>query len=116
MKYNNIITHTSNGKPVKRNKMKDLNPDYRPEEQYLCFKEAGQYGVYIYSILKHKMGMDKFQFGSYRNHYVVSNREWKRYGTRQRKNEALEDLAEAGLLEIVEAAPGKNKKVRLLFE
>ena len=42
-------------------------------------------------------------------------REWKRYGTRQRKNEALEDLAEAGLLEIVEAAPGKNKKVRLNF-
>ncbi len=99
--------------------MKDFIPDYRPEEQYLCFKEAGQYGVYIYSILKHKMGMDKFQFGSYRNHYVVSNREWKRYGTRQRKNEALEDLAEAGLLEIVEAAAKsacKHLMIKMLIE
>ena len=36
--------------------------------------------------------------------------------TRQRKNEAIEDLEAAGLLEILEAAPGKNKKVRLNFK
>jgi hypothetical protein len=35
--------------------------------------------------------------------------------TRQRKNEAIDDLAEAGYLTIVEAKLGKNKKVRLNF-
>jgi hypothetical protein len=115
MKYNNIITHTSNGKPIARDKKKDFIQNYRPEEAYLCFKSAGQYGLIIYNILKWKMGMDKSRFGSEKDSYVVSNKETRRWMTRQRKNEAIEDLAEAGLLVIVEAAPGKNKKVRLRF-
>ena len=56
------------------------------------------------------MGMDKFQFGSAKDSYVVSNKETKRWMTRQRKNEAIDDLAEAGYLTIVEAKLGKNKK------
>ena len=38
--------------------------------------------------------MDKFQFGSAKDLYVVSNKETKRWMTRQRKNEAIDDLAE----------------------
>ena len=116
MKYNNIITHSRSGKLIAaRDKKKDFIADYRPEESFLCYKAAGQFGLIIYNILKWKMGMDKFQFGSAKDSYVVSNKETKRWMTRQRKNEAIDDLAEAGYLTIVEAKLGKNKKVRLNF-
>ena len=45
---NNIITHLSNGKPVARDKNKDFIANYRPEEEFLCWKAAGGYGVIIY--------------------------------------------------------------------
>ena len=116
MKYNNIITHSRSGKPIAaRDKKKDFIADYRPEESFLCYKAAGQFGLIIYNILKWIMGMDKLQFGSAKVSYVVSNIETKRWMTRQRKNEAIDDLAEAGYLTIVEAKLGKNKKVRLNF-
>ena len=113
---NNIITHLSNGKPVARDKNKDFIANYRPEEEFLCWKADGGYGVIIYSILKHRMGMDKFQYGSEKEYYTIPNNVVRRYMSRQRKNEAIEDLEAAGLLEILEAAPGKNKKVRLNFK
>ena len=62
------------------------------------------------------MGMDKFQYGREKEYYTIPNNVVRRYMTRQRKNEAIEDLEAAGLLEILEAAPGKNKKVRLNFK
>ena len=37
---NNIITHLSNGKPVARDKNKDFIANYRPEEEFLCWKAA----------------------------------------------------------------------------
>ena len=59
MKYNNIITHSRSGKPIAaRDKKKDFIADYRPEESFLCYKAAGQFGLIIYNILKWKMGME----------------------------------------------------------
>ena len=56
MKYNNIITHSRSGKPIAaRHKKKDFIADYRPEERFLCYKAAGQFGLIIYNILKWKM-------------------------------------------------------------
>ena len=65
---------------------------------------------------KTQNGNDKFQYGREKEYYTIPNNVVRRYMSRQRKNEAIEDLEAAGLLEILEAAPGKNKKVRLLFE
>ena len=68
----------------------------------------------------HKIGVKVilhcFQYGREKEYYTIPNNVVRRYMSRQRKNEAIEDLEAAGLLEILEAAPGKNKKVRLNFK
>ena len=56
------------------------------------------------------MGMDKFKYGSEKEYYTIPNNVVRRYMSRQRKNEAIEDLEAAGLLEILKQLRVKIKK------
>ena len=121
-KYNNNINNTIPIKvPLKvappRDKSKDFVQDYYMMSSALCCKVAGKVGIYIYSYLKWRKGMDKKYPERANAYYPIPNVQSHDWGDirRQRKNEAIEKMLKAELIS-VKKEKGKSTKVRLLIK
>jgi len=116
--YNNIITHTRGGKEIgPRDKSEDFVQDYYMMSTALCCKVAGKVGIYIYTYLKWRKGMDKKYPERANAYYPIPNVQSHDWGDirRQRKNEAIEKMLKAELIS-VKKEKGKSTKVRLLLK
>jgi len=116
--YNNILTHTKDGKQIApRDKSKDFVQDFYMMSSALCCKAAGKVGMYIYTYLKWRMGMDKKYPGREKAYYPIPNIQSHDWGEirRQRKNEAIQKMLKAELI-AVKKEKGKSTKVRLLVK
>ena len=122
-KYNNnTINNTIPIKvPLKvappRDKSKDFVQDYYMMSTAMCCKVAGKVGIYIYSYLKWRKGMDKKYPERANAYYPIPNVQSHDWGDirRQRKNEAIEKMLKAELIS-VKKEKGKSTKVRLLIK
>jgi len=124
IKYNNN-NNINNTIPIKvplkvappRDKSKDFVQDYYMMSTALCYKSAKGVGVYIYSYLKWRKGMDKKYPGRENAYYPIPNVQTHDWGiiSRQRKNEAIQKMLAAGLI-AVKKEKGKSTKVRLLIK
>ena len=83
----------------------------------MCCKVAGKVGIYIYSYLKWRKGMDKKYPERANAYYPIPNVQSHDWGDirRQRKNEAIEKMLKAELIS-VKKEKGKSTKVRLLIK
>ena len=122
-KYNN--NNNNNTIPIKvplkvappRDKSKDFVQDYYMMSTAMCCKVAGKVGIYIYSYLKWRKGMDKKYPERANAYYPIPNVQSHDWGDirRQRKNEAIEKMLKAELIS-VKKEKGKSTKVRLLIK
>ena len=122
-KYNN--NNINNTIPIKvplkvsppRDKSKDFVQDYYMMSTAMCCKVAGKVGIYIYSYLKWRKGMDKKYPERANAYYPIPNVQSHDWGDirRQRKNEAIEKMLKAELIS-VKKEKGKSTKVRLLIK
>ena len=122
-KYNN--NNINNNIPIEvplkvappRDKSKDFVQDYYMMSTAMCCKVAGKVGIYIYSYLKWRKGMDKKYPGREKAYYPIPNTQSHDWGDirRQRKNEAIEKMLKAELIS-VKKEKGKSTKVRLLLK
>ena len=123
-KYNNN-NNINNTIPIKvplkvtppRDKSKDFVQDYYMMSTAMCCKVAGKVGIYIYSYLKWRKGMDKKYPERANAYYPIPNVQSHDWGDirRQRKNEAIEKMLKAELIS-VKKEKGKSTKVRLLIK
>ena len=123
-KYNNN-NNINNTIPIKvplkvappRDKSKDFVQDYYMMSTAMCCKVAGKVGIYIYSYLKWRKGMDKKYPERANAYYPIPNVQSHDWGDirRQRKNEAIEKMLKAELI-AVKKEKGKSTKVRLLVK
>ena len=83
----------------------------------LCCKVAGKVGIYIYTYLKWRKGMDKKYPERANAYYPIPNVQSHDWGDirRQRKNEAIQKMLKAELIS-VKKEKGKSTKVRLLIK
>tara|TARA_E500000178_G_scaffold343576_1_gene390566 strand:- start:116 stop:538 length:423 start_codon:yes stop_codon:yes gene_type:complete len=124
-KYNNNNNNINNTIPIKvplkvappRDKSKDFVQDYYMMSTAMCCKVAGKVGIYIYSYLKWRKGMDKKYPERANAYYPIPNVQSHDWGDirRQRKNEAIEKMLKAELIS-VKKEKGKSTKVRLLIK
>jgi hypothetical protein len=124
-KYNNNNNNINNTIPIKvplkvappRDKSKDFVQDYYMMSTAMCCKVAGKVGIYIYSYLKWRKGMDKKYPERANTYYPIPNVQSHDWGDirRQRKNEAIEKMLKAELIS-VKKEKGKSTKVRLLIK
>ena len=123
-KYNNNNINNNNipiEVPLKvappRDKSKDFVQDYYMMSTAMCCKVAGKVGIYIYSYLKWRKGMDKKYPERANAYYPIPNVQSHDWGDirRQRKNEAIEKMLKAELIS-VKKEKGKSTKVRLLVK
>ena len=122
-KYNN--NNINNNIPIEvplkvappRDKSKDFVQDYYMMSTAMCCKVAGKVGIYIYSYLKWRKGMDKKSPERANAYYPIPNVQSHDWGDirRQRKNEAIEKMLKAELIS-VKKEKGKSTKVRLLIK
>ena len=122
-KYNN--NNINNNIPIEvplkvappRDKSKDFVQDYYMMSTAMCCKVAGKVGIYIYSYLKWRKGMDKKYPERANAYYPIPNVQSHDLGDirRQRKNEAIEKMLKAELIS-VKKEKGKSTKVRLLIK
>jgi len=122
-KYNN--NNINNTIPIKvplkvkppRDKSEDFVQDYYMMSTAMCCKVAGKVGIYIYSYLKWRKGMDKKYPERANAYYPIPNVQSHDWGDirRQRKNEAIEKMLKAELIS-VKKEKGKSTKVRLLIK
>ena len=122
-KYNN--NNINNNIPIEvplkvappRDKSKDFVQDYYMMSTAMCCKVAGKVGIYIYSYLKWRKGMDKKYPERANAYYPIPNVQSPDWGDirRQRKNEAIEKMLKAELIS-VKKEKGKSTKVRLLIK
>jgi len=123
-KYNNN-NNINNTIPIKvplkvappRDKSKDFVQDYYMMSTAMCCKVAGKVGIYIYSYLKWRKGMDKKYPERANAYYPIPNVQSHDWGDirRQRKNEAIQKMLKAELIS-VKKEKGKSTKVRLLIK
>jgi hypothetical protein len=124
IKYNNN-NNINNTIPIKvplkvappRDKSKDFVQDYYMMSTAMCCKVAGKVGIYIYSYLKWRKGMDKKYPERANAYYPIPNVQSHDWGDirRQRKNEAIQKMLKAELIS-VKKEKGKSTKVRLLIK
>jgi len=122
-KYNN--NNINNNIPIEvplkvappRDKSKDFVQDYYMMSTAMCCKVAGKVGIYIYSYLKWRKGMDKKYPERANAYYPIPNVQSHDWGDirRQRKNEAIQKMLKAELIS-VKKEKGKSTKVRLLIK
>jgi len=122
---NNKYNNSNNNIPIEvpldiappRDKQKDFVQDYYMMSSALCCKVAGKVGIYIYSYLKWRKGMDKKYPERANAYYPIPNVQSHDWGDirRQRKNEAIEKMLKAELIS-VKKEKGKSTKVRLLIK
>jgi len=122
-KYNN--NNINNNIPIEvplkvappRDKSKDFVQDYYMMSSAMCCKVAGKVGIYIYSYLKWRKGMDKKYPERANAYYPIPNVQSHDWGDirRQRKNEAIGKMFEGELI-AVKKEKGKSTKVRLLIK
>jgi len=122
-KYNN--NNINNNIPIEvplkiappRDKSKDFVQDYYMMSTAMCCKDAGKVGIYIYSYLKWRKGMDKKYPERANAYYPIPNVQSHDWGDirRQRKNEAIQKMLKAELIS-VKKEKGKSTKVRLLIK
>ena len=122
-KYNN--NNINNNIPIKvplkvappRDKSKDFVQEYYMMSTAMCCKVAGKVGIYIYSYLKWRKGMDKKYPERANAYYPIPNVQSHDWGDirRQRKNEAIQKMLKAELIS-VKKEKGKSTKVRLLIK
>ena len=122
---NNKYNNSNNNIPIEvpldiappRDKQKDFVQDYYMMSSALCCKVAGKVGIYIYTYLKWRKGMDKKYPGREKAYYPIPNTQTHDWGmiSRQRKNEAIQKMLAAGLI-AVKKEKGKSTKVRLLIK
>ena len=122
---NNKYNNSNNNIPIEvpldiappRDKQKDFVQDYYMMSSALCCKVAGKVGIYIYSYLKWRKGMDKKYPERAKAYYPIPNTQSRDWGDirRQRKNEAIEKMLKAELIS-VKKEKGKSTKVRLLIK
>jgi hypothetical protein len=122
-KYNN--NNINNNIPIEvplkvappRDKSKDFVQDYYMMSTAMCCKVAGKVGIYIYSYLKWRKGMDKKYPERANAYYPIPNVQSHDWGDirRQRKNEAIQKMLNAELIS-VKKEKGKSTKVRLLIK
>ena len=120
-KYNNSNNNIPIEVPLKvappRDKSKDFVQDYYMMSSALCCKVAGKVGIYIYTYLKWRKGMDKKYPERANAYYPIPNVQSHDWGDirRQRKNEAIQKMLKAELIS-VKKEKGKSTKVRLLIK
>ena len=122
-KYNN--NNINNNIPIEvplkvappRDKSEDFVQDYYMMSTALCCKVAGKVGIYIYTYLKWRKGMDKKYPERANAYYPIPNVQSHDWGDirRQRKNEAIQKMLKAELIS-VKKEKGKSTKVRLLIK
>ena len=122
---NNKYNNSNNNIPIEvplditppRDKQKDFVQDYYMMSSALCCKVAGKVGIYIYTYLKWRKGMDKKYPERANAYYPIPNVQSHDWGDirRQRKNEAIEKMLKAELIS-VKKEKGKSTKVRLLLK
>ena len=122
---NNKYNNSNNNIPIEvplditppRDKQKDFVQDYYMMSTAMCCKVAGKVGIYIYSYLKWRKGMDKKYPERANAYYPIPNVQSHDWGDirRQRKNEAIEKMLKAELIS-VKKEKGKSTKVRLLIK
>ena len=113
---NNKYNNSNNNIPIEvpldiappRDKQKDFVQDYYMMSTALCCKVAGKVGIYIYTYLKWRKGMDKKYPGREKAYYPIPNTQSHDWGDirRQRKAELIS----------VKKEKGKSTKVRLLIK
>ena len=122
---NNKYNNSNNNIPIEvpldiappRDKQKDFVQDYYMMSSALFCKVAGKVGIYIYTYLKWRKGMDKKYPERANAYYPIPNVQSHDWGDirRQRKNEAIDKMLKAELIS-VKKEKGKSTKVRLLIK